>query len=102
VRRQPVRGSAHGRVEGQPGGGTSGGACGGPGARDGAAGAPTMAAVEQGPAEPTTVPAEALAPATTKGGPAIGWGRAPATVPAGAPAAATAPTTCSQEVEGAA
>jgi hypothetical protein len=57
-------------------------------------------------AVPVAEPAGALVPVATKGGLASGWGRAvavaPAMVPVGAPAAVTAPTTRSHEVEAAA
>jgi hypothetical protein len=57
------------------------------------AGAPTTAAATKEPAGP----ARALTPAATKGGPIRGWERAAAVAPAVVPAAATAPTTRSQE-----
>jgi hypothetical protein len=59
--------------------------------------APTSTAAAKGPAGPTG----ALTPATEKGRPTKGWGCettvAPATVPAGAPVATTAPTARSRE-----
>jgi hypothetical protein len=111
VRCQPVRGSAHGQVEGQPGRGARGGACGGANdddsvqgpndARGGASGGAHDGCSGQGVSGARGGASGGAHAACVEGRADRRVGRAAAvasaTVPMGAPVAATAPTACSRE-----